>query len=143
MIEYDDLLRASWRAGGRTLATGIDCWGIILIARERMGLAPTPDPFTMEDEPDVTRQFCDAVLEEFAGTWVEVFTHRAPNPGDIAALPSFHGDGTHAAVCIGKGPNGHRMALHMTKNGGVCLPWTRIVRHIGALYRAKADAGNA
>ena len=130
-VAYEDLLDVPWVEGGRdpSRAGGLDCWGVVKVVRERLGLE-TPDPFAVADL-DEAPALSEAVLDEFAASWELLGVNPFPEAGDVAVFDGFAGAKTHAVVGIGDG-----MVLHSGRRFGVaCVPWGQLRRHARAVYR--------
>lgn len=135
-VEHRDLLGVVWRRGGRTIVDGLDCWGVVVEIRRRLGWM-TPDPFRDWDAEDDRPGFATDVLAEFAAAWQALDLHGAiPEAGDVAVLPSYRGHATHAAVCVGRDRDGRPWMAQGTRVAGVsAILWTRILSHASGLYR--------
>lgn len=129
-MNVDDLLAVPWCWGGRDPrpAGGLDCWGLVIEVRRRMGRT-TPDPFAAVDREEAV-ELSEAVLAAFAASWVEVPAHEAV-AGDVAVFRAYGGHQTHAGVVL---PDG--LFLHAGRRLGVNrIPFARVRRYVVALYR--------
>lgn len=127
----DDLLRVAFREGGRDPAVALDCWGLVVEVRRRLGL-PTPDPFADGVPASARRDFAAAVETSFGRRWTEAaLPHR---PGDVVQLPGRGGGPTHAAVCV----DGVTW-MHATAEGVRRDPWARLAPHAVATWRSLPD----
>lgn len=133
-VQHDDLLSAPFAWGGRDPKQGLDCWGLVMEVRRRVGLE-TPDPFkrVSEEDAEYHRAFSAEVYALFSTQWSRV---RTPvQPGDVVELPSYAGQASHAGVVVGH-LNHTPYVLHMGKAFGVrCDTLLKLQPHVTAIYR--------
>lgn len=130
MIALEDLLAVPYAFGGRDPAVGLDCWGMVIEVRRRLGYA-TWDPWHPISDQEEIPQAAAAVVQMFADRWERV-TLRDAEAGDVLVLPGFSGERTHAAVHVG-GPPG--AAMQITKNGARRDTVAKLSRYVRGVYR--------
>ncbi len=135
MMMPEQLIGIVYREGGRDL-TGLDCWGVVMMASALLGIA-VPDPFESHTERTVSRaQAQGATLEHFTDVsrWDVIAPHDASR-GAVIAFTNPHGYVDHAGVLLDQ----YRF-IHALRDVGVVIarradaPWCRCVAGIYA-YR--------
>lgn len=91
MIDLTPYLRAPYLDAGRTME-GLDCWGLMLLVRAELGMAPLPSLL------DTTRHTVLAMGRQYRSI-SETLESCSPEPGAIAAV--FRASAfVHVGVCV-------------------------------------------
>lgn len=125
----EDLVGVAYAEGGRAPRTGLDCWGVVIEACRRLGLA-IPDPFIGQTDYSVSKA-------QAKGYSVGIFTdmtrwrplqYHEQTRGSVIAFRNPHGYVDHAGVVLDT-----TRFLHALRDSGVIIsrrtdePWCRCV----------------
>ena len=129
-IKYDDLIGIPFRDGGRDM-TGLDCWGLVRIIYDRIGI----------DLPDYRIAAADelAVHEEMLEQEPRWRRLERPEAGAVVLIANGEtGRANHVGVYIGDG----RM-IHAYAYSGVAISHTRRwAAHIIGYYKPRKENVN-
>lgn len=131
-VDYSDMLGAPFKLGGRSLVSGIDCFGLLQVYFARAGF-DVPDPF-WNYEGDEVRSGARA-LAAFGDLWESSDGSRV---GDVAMLRQ--GREERSLLHVGVRVPEDRL-LHSLKGVGVASTALRHYEHlVMAWYRLRAAA---
>lgn len=113
MAKLDNLIGREFVDGGRSMKTGLDCWGLVMEVFKRYGI----------EVPDfVVGAFACKAIDALAGEavesreWEEVY-HPVDKDAPLVVLMRMHPNLiTHAGVFIG-----NNKIIHTTKGTGVIM----------------------
>ena len=109
-MKWTDLIGVPFVDGGREMATGLDCWGLFILARKCFGFS-TPDYAISCFATDLIDR---AVAQAFLEQWRTI---EKPSPGRSLAM-RIDIDNPEAVLHFGVYVGGHRF-LHTLKKTGV------------------------
>jgi len=118
---------------GRDLATGVDCYGLLLLIMRERGV-DLPDP---EYKSDWAANGGNLFIENYADYATEVSEDDLV-PGDVILLKGIEGVASHIAIYIGSG-----QFIHSSRGIGVTkgrLSSKQMRRRIVGFYQIKGAA---
>ncbi len=128
MVRVEDLVGVPFVNGGRDIALGLDCWGLVIEVFKRYGI-DLPD--FMVDAFAYTA--IDTLIREatLSQSWEEVF-QPCDEDVPLVVLMSIHPIlTTHAGVYIG-----HNKIIHTMENSNTVISKTGLLgKHIVGYYR--------
>ena len=130
-FEYEDLLAVPFVDGGRSLETGLDCWGLVLVCFERAGIILPDYQIGCFEAVSI-----DAKIAEQRPFWVPVSAKTVP-----ALVVMRFNQVTlynHTGVTLGGGRFLHTDAKKGVHVDRIDHPWWK--RHIDGFYVPGRDA---
>ena len=129
-LKYDDLIGIPFKDGGRDM-TGLDCWGLVQILYDRMGIQLPDYHIAAANEPAVNAKMIDQ-----AARWQRL---DQPELGAVVLIANGAcGRANHVGVYIGDG----RM-IHAYAYSGVAISHTRRwAAHIIGYYKPRKENVN-
>ena len=129
-LKYDDLIGIPFRDGGRDM-TGLDCWGLVRIIYDRIGIDLPDYHIAAANEPAVNAKMMDQEAQ-----WQRL---DHPEMGAVVLIANGAcGRANHVGVYIGDG----RM-IHAYAYSGVAISHTRRwAAHIIGYYKPRKENVN-
>ena len=126
---FEDLVGVPFVVGGRSVVTGLDCFGVMLEVHRRLGYSPaTPDVWG--ELPDI-----DGVLDRYHEWFRELGGSEPLRAGDVLFGPGEAPHIAHVSVAI----DGFRGLTTAARTGCIIIPLARARRGQVRAYR-RVDA---
>lgn len=128
MIDVSDLIGVKFVRGGIDPGTGVDCLGLVVLVKERMG-----EPLEIPNF-DYSGDWKARVLQ-YLMDHAPSFEHVRPeaaNTGDVVVMDGLEGEPLHVGVMLSR-----TQMMHCTKETGVTIQ--RLGRYLPMVRRVLRD----